>query len=179
MKEKLALACVLASLIAGVFANSSHAIDVNSMVGAWLFDEGVGNLAKDSSKIGNHGTIHDAKWTGGKFGGALEFSGKEWVEVPDAPDLNPTDKMSISVWIYLKEPAEPWEGVVGKRMRASWVSWCNSCRMRIHTCAGARRMPLEAWRLWMRECWIPSRLSARITGDTTILRQIRRTRDVR
>ena len=58
-------------------------IDPKSITGMWLFDEGKGGVATDSSEHGNDGEIHGAKWVDGKFGKALEFDGaSNWVEVP-------------------------------------------------------------------------------------------------
>lgn len=58
-------------------------IDPATIMGMWLFDEGKGGVATDSSDQGNDGEIHGAKWVDGKFGKALEFDGAgTWVEVP-------------------------------------------------------------------------------------------------
>ena len=73
---------MLASLIALslVFASISTAeFDLETVVGMWLFDEGKGNTAADSSENGNDGKFeNDPKWTkDGKFGSGLEFDGNE------------------------------------------------------------------------------------------------------
>ena len=48
-------------------------IDPESIVGAWLFDEASGKVAKDSSDKGNDGDlVGGAKWVKGKFGNAIE-----------------------------------------------------------------------------------------------------------
>lgn len=58
-------------------------IDPATIMGMWLFDEGNGGVAADSSGQGNDGEVHDAAWVDGKFGKALEFDGvSNWVEVP-------------------------------------------------------------------------------------------------
>jgi len=65
-------------LFVNVFANSGYAkINPENVVGAWLFEEGSGNIAKDSSGKGNNGEIKGSpKWINGKFGRAMEFNGK-------------------------------------------------------------------------------------------------------
>ena len=76
-----ALTVVLFSLglmaISLVAVNSSNAeIDQKSVMGIWLFDDGGGNIAMDSSGNNNHGTIVNAPiWVDGRFGGALGFDG--------------------------------------------------------------------------------------------------------
>ncbi|MFQ6062808.1 MAG: hypothetical protein ACE5J9_06490, partial [Methanosarcinales archaeon] len=47
----------------------------NGLVAEWAFDEGKGNIVKDTSGNGNDGTIHGATWVDGKFGKALQFDG--------------------------------------------------------------------------------------------------------
>ena len=46
---------------------------LDDAVGIWLFDEGKGGVAADTSGNGNDGEITGAKWAEGKFGDALEF----------------------------------------------------------------------------------------------------------
>jgi len=71
----------------------------------WLkLNEGSGNIAYDSSFYNNHGTIHGATWVDGKFGKALSFDGvDDYVEVPDSPELKPTE-WTIVVWVKHNYP---------------------------------------------------------------------------
>ena len=55
---------------------STAEIDFESAVGIWLFDEGKGGVAGDSSGEGNDGEVVKAPWVDGKFGKALDFDGK-------------------------------------------------------------------------------------------------------
>jgi len=86
-----------------MFASLSSAkIDAESIIGMWLFDEGKGDTAKDSSPNGNDGTLmNDAKWGSGKFGEAVEFDGKDdYVEVPGTFSLTDVS-FSITAWINI------------------------------------------------------------------------------
>jgi hypothetical protein len=70
-------------LVSQMFAFQSYAkIDLGTCVGTWLFDEGNGDIAKDSSGNGNDGKINGATWVNGKFSKALSFNSKAW-GVPD------------------------------------------------------------------------------------------------
>lgn len=52
----------------------SIAVTINDAIGVWLFDDGKGNIALDSSKNGNEGKLIDnPQWVDGKFGKALNF----------------------------------------------------------------------------------------------------------
>jgi len=77
-------------------------IDQETVIGIWLFDDGKGDIAKDSSENGNDGELmNDPKWVDGKFGKALEFDGQDdWVNMGDAEILKPTADVSFVVWYY-------------------------------------------------------------------------------
>lgn len=75
-------------------------IDPETAVGVWLFDEGAGDEAEDSSGKDNHGTINGADWTDGKFGDALEFDGGQSVTIDSTPDLQLGEKHTMMVWFY-------------------------------------------------------------------------------
>ncbi len=84
-------------------------IDRIAALGIWLFNEGTGGTAKDTSINGNDGKIVDAKWVEGKFGGALMFEGGAHVSVGDFADY--TDKVSILALI--KTAAAPaWSDII-------------------------------------------------------------------
>ena len=86
-----------------ILAGLSSAQDLTEgLVGWWKFDEGSGAVAADSSGNGNDGTLHGpVEWTtDGKIGGAMAFTGPyNYVLVPDAPSLNPTNGITIAAWI--------------------------------------------------------------------------------
>ena len=98
IKTKVTVICVTLIVMGLLLIASSYAeIDSKSIVGAWLFDEGNGDIAKDSSGNGIDGEIvGGAKWVDGKFGKALELNGKDaWVNVPEMEAL---DELTIIKW---------------------------------------------------------------------------------
>jgi hypothetical protein len=103
MKVRCSSIAVVAMFIAGVLTVSSDAkIDLETVVGMWLFDEGDGDVAEDSSGNGNDGTLEGAKWVDGKFGKALEFNGaSDYVDTGNDPitDTVGTTILSISAWV--------------------------------------------------------------------------------
>ena len=81
---------------------SDATVDLNTAVGMWLFDEGSGNTAKDSSDNGNDGELMNGpQWVQGSFGKALEFDGKDdYVKIPSSPMLDPKDgDMTYIAWV--------------------------------------------------------------------------------
>ena len=97
----LMLVYVVLMVMSSFFANLSYAeIDPQTCVGMWLFDQGEGKVVEDASGNDGDGDIFGAKWVDGKFGKALEFDGdSNYVEVKNSDSLNPTEKISICMWI--------------------------------------------------------------------------------
>lgn len=88
-------------------------IDPKTIAGSWLFDEGKGDIAKDSSGNGNDGKLLDGpKWTDGKFGKALEFKATARVEIPHSKSLDITEKITVTAWIKTAHPGL--QTIVGK-----------------------------------------------------------------
>ena len=79
--------------------SSDADFDPETLVGAWLFDEGKGNTADDASGNDLDGTLHDnPKWVDGQFGTALEFNGtSSYVEIP--AHANPQESITVSIWV--------------------------------------------------------------------------------
>jgi len=57
-----------------------------------------GNILQDFSGYGNHGTIHGATWTDGKFGKALSFDGvDDYVDCGNDDSFN-SDSSTVELW---------------------------------------------------------------------------------
>ena len=77
----------------------------------WAFDEGEGEIAKDTSGNGNHGKSHGARRVPGKSRGALLFNGLDaFVEIPDSPSLRAPGAITVDAWIF---PQPPHQGGYG------------------------------------------------------------------
>jgi len=101
MRVKYVLITIVVLFAVGMLAGLSYAkIDPKTAAGIWLFDEGSGNTARDSSVSKNNGTLKGGvKWVDGKFGKALEFDGKDGnVEVPDSDTLDVT-AITLVAWV--------------------------------------------------------------------------------
>ena len=87
-----------------LFANSSNAeFGYDNITGLWLFDEGEGTVASDSSSQNNEGQIHGATWVDGKFGKALQFDGTDdWVEVQHSDTVAFETGTSFSLTVHFK-----------------------------------------------------------------------------
>ncbi|MBN2594996.1 MAG: hypothetical protein JXA81_15935, partial [Sedimentisphaerales bacterium] len=83
-------------LTSGVYAEIS-----DGLIGWWMFDEGTGTTAADSSGAGHDGFFVDStpEWVPGMYGTALEFDGTDKVEIPDHADFHFTNAMSVALWM--------------------------------------------------------------------------------
>ena len=92
---------VISSFCVATTSLSAELLD--DAVGIWLFDEGKGGVAADTSGNKNDGAITGAKWAEGKFGGALEFEPPHVVTVEASDSLNFKDQMTIATWVYMNK----------------------------------------------------------------------------
>ena len=97
-------ACIVFTLtfLTGL-APTSAQIDPASMAGVWLFNEGAGNVALDSSGNGYDADLQgDPEWVEGRFGQALAFQGNSYLEVRDSAanlSFGGTAPFTIAAWV--------------------------------------------------------------------------------
>ena len=85
------------------FSNYSWAKETG-LLGLWHFNEGKGEIAKDSSGAGNDGKIYGAKWVKTNQGYALSFDGDgDYVDLGNAGNLT-SEYGSISFWFKANNP---------------------------------------------------------------------------
>ncbi len=105
----LMFACISLILMSMVFADISNAeFDPKTVIGMWLFDEGKGNTAKDSSQNANDGKlVNSPKWTkDGKFGSALEFDGNESKSHIVVGNLGLSGEITLVLWAKPSDAAD-------------------------------------------------------------------------
>jgi len=98
-----------------MFAGQSYAeVDPQSLLGAWLLDEGTGDIAEDASGNGNDGTLMGApNWVAGQSGNALEFNGSSsYVDCGNAEALN-VDVFSVSFWCNIPS-TQGWNHIISR-----------------------------------------------------------------
>jgi hypothetical protein len=102
-------------LVLGLGYQNTYAVD-KSLIGIWLFDEGQGNVTKDSSPNKNDGDIKDCKWVGGKFGKALEFNGtSSCIDIPHNESQSVSDdQISITAWFTQVVGGGVWCSIICK-----------------------------------------------------------------
>jgi len=99
---KLTLACICLAVFSVVISGwSVAAIDPETCMGAWLFDNVGEEIEDDITENENHGTIKgNPDWDNGKFGMALVCDGAD--DVVDCGDKDTLDvgqdNFSIVVW---------------------------------------------------------------------------------
>lgn len=86
----------------------------SEIVGAWLFEEGEGDIAKDSSGRKHDGVLTNCKWDKGINGKGLRFGPTSKMEVADHEDFHFTDKLTISLWANIEDLPKDHVGIPGK-----------------------------------------------------------------
>jgi hypothetical protein len=83
------------------------------VIASWDFDQGSGDVLRDTSGNGHDGAIHGATWSTGRFGGGLHFDGQDDdVEVPAGPAFDVEDALSLEVWAKLEDLGQVKDRVV-------------------------------------------------------------------
>jgi hypothetical protein len=124
MKENyLPIAMLVLFFVSSLVSPSYARIDPEAVVGIWLFEEGKGTVAEDSSGNGHDGLIAGAaRWDAGKFGEAMDFTGGSSVTVPDHEALNfETDSFTVVLWFNFSA-AQDWNRLVRERNPNPWGS---------------------------------------------------------
>ena len=84
------------------------------LVAHWAFEEGRGSTVYDWAG-NNHGTIHGAKWTTGRVGGALSFDGvDDYVDCGNDPLFDITGPITLTAWLKTSSGSSVWQGIVTK-----------------------------------------------------------------
>ncbi|MBN1363155.1 MAG: discoidin domain-containing protein [Sedimentisphaerales bacterium] len=85
-----------------------------NLVAHYTFDEGSGTTVGDSSGNGNHGTTQGSPaWVAaGKIGGAMEFSGDDYVDCGDGASLVIRDAITVACWIKVDAFVNDWEAII-------------------------------------------------------------------
>ena len=97
----LMLACVSLIVLNLMFTGISRAeFDLKDVAGMWLFNDGKGDVAADSSENGKDGElVNGPKWIkNGKFGSALEFDGNESKGHVLVGDLGLSGAVTLVLW---------------------------------------------------------------------------------
>ncbi len=99
---KLRLSCILTITVfvtCFLVSLSSAKLDPETYIGVWKFDEGNGDIAKDSTENEHDGEfVNDLKWVDGKYGDALEFDGSGYIDLGNAESLQFDGSVTIVFW---------------------------------------------------------------------------------
>ena len=98
------IACIAFTVVGLLCVLPSNAeIDPESIAGLWLFNEGSGSVAQDSTGNGYDADLEGGPvWVSGRFGSALEFQGSSYLEIRNSSANLPfggTAPFSITAWV--------------------------------------------------------------------------------
>jgi hypothetical protein len=143
---RLTTICISLILVSLMFAGQSYAdIDPETLLGAWLLDEGTGNITADASRNGNDGTLMGApNWVAGQSGSALEFTGSStYVDCGNAEALN-VGVFSVSFWCNLPSSTQGWNHMISRGQHVASGS-PGSVNWGVMMVSGAQRILFETY----------------------------------
>jgi len=111
---RLKVLCISLIVISLVFVGQSFAkIAPKNIMGVWLFNEGKGDEAKDSSKNSNDGVfVGEPEWVVGKEGKALEFDGTDdYLDCGNDESLQITDG-TVAAWFKASDNMSTYRVIV-------------------------------------------------------------------
>ena len=124
MRAKYSFIFTIVLSVAAILVSSGYAeIEPETIIGLWMFDEGEGDVAGDSSENGLDGQImNDANWVDGKFGDALELDGiNDYVDLGTDERLKP-QRLTIMAWFntrklngygHIFQTGNDWDDIAG------------------------------------------------------------------
>lgn len=111
-KQLFSFVSIIVSL--GVSVPVYTAVDRDTIIGIWLFDEGIKDGVKDASGNGHDGIVVGMpEIVDGVFGKAVSFGGKERIEIPHH-DRFTTSTFTLIAWVNIEEISSGWRMIVGK-----------------------------------------------------------------
>ena len=120
MPKKRIASTVISVSICLLGSGSDSLAEEPGLVGHWTFDEGQGEIARDSSGKGNDGRIHHPPWTEGKAGSALSFNGRDaYVDCGNDSSLDLLEAFTIQAWVFPRKGGRPEQSIVGKGYKYS------------------------------------------------------------
>ena len=119
--------CAILLAFGLAFVCQSYAeIDPGTVVGLWLFDEGKGEVAEDTSGNDNNGKfVGGVGWADAKYGRGLEFDGTGWLECGKGESLDFKESTNFSIHSIVKATGAPTgKCIIWKGLGCStWSQW--------------------------------------------------------
>ena len=141
----------IVALSAFGIAGSARAVDLaDGLVAEWLFEEGEGNVVRDTSDNNNNGVLHnDPQWVDDGIGTALRFDGiDDYVDCGTTATIDLTETVSLEAWIKPEKPSTGEPLIAGKGIYAYGLTWSGSA-VYFYVSDGAWKavspLPLRRW----------------------------------
>lgn len=110
------------------------AIDKHTIIGIWLFDEGISDGVKDASGNGHDGTVVGTpEVVDGIFGKALAFGDEDSVEIPHHDSFS-LSTFTLMAWVNIAYVSSDWQVIVGKEdgPNRNYVMFVHRDGVRLH-----------------------------------------------
>ena len=106
-----------------------HAVDLaDGLVAEWTFEEGEGNVVRDTSDNNNNGVLHnEPEWVEDGIGTALRLDGiDDYVDCGTTALIDLTETVSLEAWVKPEKPSTGEPLIAGKSIYAYGLTWTGS-----------------------------------------------------
>ena len=150
MYAKRTLIFCLLSFMA-LLSAAAPAVDLaEGLVAEWTFEEGEGEVVRDTSDNNHNGTLHSGpQWVKEGIGTALKFDGvDDYVDCGAGAGLDITEQISLEAWVRPEKPSLGEPLIVGKGIYSYGLTWTGT-RLMFYITAGHLKchaeLPLRQW----------------------------------
>lgn len=105
------------------------AVDLaDGLVAEWLFEEGQGDVVRDTSDNNNNGVLHnDPQWVEDGIGTAMRFDGiDDYIDCGTTATIDLTETVSLEAWVKPEKPSTGEPLIAGKGIYAYGLTWTGS-----------------------------------------------------
>ena len=149
-KWSVAFACAVVFGCMGA-ARNAFAVDLaEGLVAEWTFEEGEGDVARDTGDNNNNGVLKNGpKWVKEGIGTALLFDGKDdYVDCGATDMLDITEQISLEAWVNPSKPSVGEPLIVGKGIYCYGLTWTSTSVMFYITAGHLKcraQIPMKKW----------------------------------
>jgi len=123
------LLVMIAVVTAPSIITPASAVDLaDGLVAEWLFEEGQGDVVRDTSDNNNNGVLHnDPQWVQDGIGTAMRFDGiDDYIDCGTTATIDLTETVSLEAWVKPEKPSTGEPLIAGKGIYAYGLTWTGS-----------------------------------------------------
>jgi len=120
---------MMVSLSAIGIPHCAHGVELaEGLVAEWMFEEGEGNVVRDTSDNNNNGILHsEPQWVEDGIGTAMRFDGiDDYIDCGTTATIDLTETVSLEAWVKPEKPSTGEPLIAGKGIYSYGLTWSGS-----------------------------------------------------